>query len=236
MNMPIASTFVEVAASSLIDLVEIPASGSANRSAFSLATLPTTSRLTAYDHAVLSPDAQLMLRIAEGHQQAYETFVRTYSARMHAVARRLLRCDNEADDAVQDALICIYRKAGSFKSHSNLWTWIHRVTINASLMRLRSARETTPLEAIEQTATNTSDAEPHGSVLERLERDELRAHVRACIDELPQSYREIILLRDIEEHDTEATAQLLGISPANVKTRLHRARQALREVMMESRR
>lgn len=233
MNMPVVSSFVEVALPADSALIA-PHAEARTLSAFTAATLPISSRLTTYEPGSSTRDngSSLLEQIASGSSVAFEKFVETYRSRMHAVARRMLRCDNEADDAVQDALICIYRKASTFKAQSNLWTWIHRVVVNASLMRIRSTREMSPLDTIEQTAVNTSDASPHGSMLEEMERDELKEKVRECIAQLQPAYRDIIQLRDLDELDTESTAMRLGISPANVKTRLHRARTALRAILV----
>jgi RNA polymerase sigma-70 factor (ECF subfamily) len=153
-------------------------------------------------------------------------------------ARRFLRSEEDARDAVQDTFVSVSRSIGSFAENARLSTWIHRILINACLMRLRSQRRH-PEEDIEQflprfledghqVESSASWNEPADKVLERAE---IRELVRSSIDRLPESYRVVLTLRDLEELSTEETAQLLEISPNAVKVRLHRARQALRTLI-----
>ncbi|RIK77111.1 MAG: RNA polymerase subunit sigma-24 [Planctomycetota bacterium] len=177
-------------------------------------------------------------RLQSGDGAAFETLVREHGPRMLAVVRRFLGNDEDAQDALQDALVSVYRGIHRFEGHSQLATWLHRVASNAALMRLRSRRRTdeTPIDDLlptfiddgHQTRATVAWSRPVEQLLERQETAEL---VRRAIDQLPESYRAILLLRDIEERDTEETAQLLGINAGAVKTRLHRARQALRTLL-----
>jgi RNA polymerase sigma-70 factor (ECF subfamily) len=145
------------------------------------------------------------------------------------VARRFLRCEAEAADAVQDAFLAAFRAMQSYNGTAQLGTWLHRILINICLTRLRKKQRhtTVPLDDLLPTAEESWGDRPES----RLTRGELRDQVRACIDRLPTPYRTIILLRDIEELDTELTAARLGTNQAVVKTRLHRARQALRSML-----
>jgi RNA polymerase sigma-70 factor (ECF subfamily) len=157
---------------------------------------------------------------------------------MLAVARRLLRVDEDARDAVQDAFLLAFKSFAQFREGSRLYTWLHRIVINAALMKLRK-RMPTPaadLDALlprfhdDGHAVNPSpDWRLPADAL--AQRRELRLLVRRCIDELPEDYRSVLMLRDIEELNTEETAQLLGMTTGAVKTRLHRARQALRTLL-----
>jgi RNA polymerase sigma-70 factor (ECF subfamily) len=157
---------------------------------------------------------------------------------MLAVARRLLRTEEDSADAVQDAFLCAFRSLDGFEGNSALGTWLHRIVVNVCLMRLR-ARSRSREVRIDDLLPTFDETGHHGrpvrawedQALARLSQAETRAHVRASIDRLPNSYREVLLLRDIEELDTEQTAQQLGINPGAVKTRLHRARQALRTLL-----
>jgi len=157
---------------------------------------------------------------------------------MLAVARRMLRNDEEARDAVQEAFLLAFRGLPRFAGQSRLGTWLHRITVNAALMKLRS-RRAHPEESIEPLlpsfledghATRSYRDWPE-SAQQLLERSEVRTLVRSSIDRLPPTYRTALLLRDIEELDTGEVAELLGISANAVKIRLHRARQALRELL-----
>jgi RNA polymerase sigma-70 factor, ECF subfamily len=181
----------------------------------------------------------LIRRLRAGDGQAYEELVRAYGGRMLTVARRFLPCPDDAADAVQNAFLSAFQALGSFAGGSTLGTWLHRVTINACLMLLRSRRRRhDPLvsTAAGEDLLPRFDARGHHArpvskwydAYTTAVESETRQQVRACIDRLPDAYRTILLLRDIEQHDTEETARLLDTTTANVKTRLHRARQMLR--------
>jgi RNA polymerase sigma-70 factor (ECF subfamily) len=180
-------------------------------------------------------EATLLARLRAGDDDAFEECVRTYCGPMLLVARRILRNEEDARDAVQDAFLSAFKEVGRFEGRSRLGTWLHRIAVNAALGRLRS-RQRRPERSIEDLLPHFGDDEHQldppapwkaasDSILQRQESREL---VQRCIGELPEIYRTVLLLRDIEELDTEETARLLGASPGVVKTRLHRARQALR--------
>lgn len=184
-----------------------------------------------------SADGDLVARLKDGDDSAFEELVRGHGGRMLAVARRFLP-EEDARDAVQDAFLSVTRSIDKFEGNARLSTWLHRIVVNASLMKIRT-RTRRPEESIEdllprfladghmeQPATPWRESAQHA-----LERDETRRLVRAKIDELPETYRAVLLLRDVEERDTRETADLLGITAANVKVRLHRARQSLRTLL-----
>lgn len=180
----------------------------------------------------------LLEQLRRGEEQAYEMLVRANAGRMLATARRLLRDEEDARDAVQEAFLAAFRALPGFAGQSRLSTWLHRITVNAALMKLRSQRrrpelrledlapepDETPRIALEQEPVF---AAPDASVRVR----ERQLAVRAGLARLPADYRTAIELRDLEERDTEETARLLGTTPGAVKTRLHRARQALRALL-----
>jgi RNA polymerase sigma-70 factor (ECF subfamily) len=183
-------------------------------------------------------DVQLIARILAGDERACETLVRRNAGRMLAVARRFLRLEEDRADAVQDAFISAFRSLKSFEGHSSLVTWLHRIVVNACLMKLRSEsrRRAVPMDDLLPTFGEKGNfGRPiqarTGQPEELLVRDETRSQVRDCIDRLPDTHRTILLLRDIEERSTGETAVVLGIAPGAVKTRLHRAREALRVLL-----
>ncbi len=189
--------------------------------------------------AIPAPDAQLLLeRLRAGEESAYEDLVRSYGGRMLAVARRFLPVEEDARDAVQDAFLSAFRSIDRFEGQALLSTWLHRIVVNASLMKLRTRRRR-PEQSIEELLPGYLEdghlerpASPwRTDGLDGAERSELRALVLDSIHSLPDGHRNVLLLRDIEDLDTEEAAELLGISPGAVKTRLHRARQALRELL-----
>jgi len=158
--------------------------------------------------------------------------------RLLAVARRLLRNDEDAKDAVQEAFISAFRSLHSFEGNCLLSTWLHRVAVNAALMKLRSRRRK-PEESIEALLPAFLEDGHHAShppewrdsAEALLARREDRDFIRGCIDELPEMYRTVPILRDIQELDAEEAARILGVSRNLVKVRLHRARQALRGLL-----
>ncbi|MBI1915353.1 MAG: sigma-70 family RNA polymerase sigma factor [Planctomycetes bacterium] len=187
----------------------------------------------------LEAEAELVDRIRAGDESACATLVRRHGGAMMACARRILHCEAESADAVQDALVSAFRSIGSFAGNARLGTWLHRIVVNACLVRLRARRRRRAVPLDDLLPTFDESGRPASRLagdgarqpLARLEREEVRAQVRACIDRLPDPHRTVLLLRDIEEFDTDQTAELLGTSRGAVKVRLHRARQALRSLL-----
>jgi RNA polymerase sigma-70 factor, ECF subfamily len=183
-------------------------------------------------------EQKLLERLRAREEQAYEELVRTYGGRLLAVARRFLPVEEDARDAVQDAFLSAFRSIDRFEGNAQLSTWLHRIVVNASLMKLRTRRRK-PEQSIEELLPGYLEdghlerpASPWRSEgLDPAEQEELRDLVLRSIHALPEGHRNVLLLRDIESLDTEEAAQLLEISPGAVKTRLHRARQALRELL-----
>ena len=173
-----------------------------------------------------------------GDEAAYARLVHELGGRMMAVARRFMRSDDEAEDVVQEAFVQAYKNIGRFEGGSKLSTWLHRITVNAALMRLRKAsrRKERAIEDLLPSYEDDGHRQDVGPAWEErgedvAVREETRARVREAIDKLPDSYRTVLLLRDIEQLDTATTAEQLGLSVNATKTRLHRARQALRELL-----
>jgi RNA polymerase sigma-70 factor (ECF subfamily) len=180
-------------------------------------------------------EAALVARLQSGDPGAFETLVRTHMAALLRVARRFMSSEEDARDAVQDAFVAAFRAIDRFAANARLSTWLHRIVVNACLMRLRTQRRH-PEEDLEESLPRFREdghqvepSQPWGETAETiLERTELRGVVRSAIDTLPGTYRDVLLLRDIEELSTEEAAEALGVTPNAVKVRLHRARQALR--------
>jgi RNA polymerase sigma-70 factor, ECF subfamily len=185
-------------------------------------------------------EAEFVRLLRAGDSEASEDVVRMYGGRMLAVARRMLRSEEDAADVVQDAFLAAFRSIHRFQGDSQLYTWLHRIVVNAALMKLRSRRRViVSLDALlpefDADGNHVLPVTPwQEQAATQLERTETRSAVRACIDRLPDDYRAILVLRDIEELDTDETAAVLGLSRSNVKTRLHRARMALRTLLEQS--
>lgn len=176
----------------------------------------------------------LIDRLRNGDEQAYRWFLQAHAGRMLATARRLLRNDEDARDAVQEAFLSAFQAIDRFREASSLGTWLHRVVTNAALMRLRrsAVRSETPLDRLvpgfDDTGHRVDPVDAWTPSAETLMlQEETRRTVRSMIDRLPESYRTVLLLRDIEELSVSETAAMLGITGNAVKVRLHRARQAL---------
>lgn len=179
-------------------------------------------------------EAALVAALKSGQEWAFETVVRVYGGRLLAVARRYVRCEEDASDVLQSAYLSAFRALGQFEGSAQLSTWLHRIVVNTALMKIRTRRRK-PEESIEDLLPSFredghhleqfSDWSASADVL--LEQNETRRTVRRCIDQLPDAYRTVLLLRDIEERSTREVAEMLGVTSTAVKVRLHRARQAL---------
>ncbi|HYF15750.1 MAG TPA: sigma-70 family RNA polymerase sigma factor [Phycisphaerales bacterium] len=202
---------------------------------------PTPAVVPAMDGAARadSPesDAALVAGLKSGDPRAYERLVREVGPRLLATAQRMLGNEDDARDALQDTFLSAVRNISRFDEKSRLSTWMHRIAINASLMKLRTRRRKPAASLDELTERARSDGrgelgisswrEPLPSDID----DGTRAAVRELIETLPDEYRTVLLLRDVEDLDTREAATVLQISESAVKTRLHRARQALRELL-----
>lgn len=175
-----------------------------------------------------------------GDSAALEAVVREFGGRMLAVARRFLPDENDAMDAVQDGFLSACKSINRFEGGSRLETWLHRIVVNAALMKLRSRRRSKERQ-IDDLLPSKDSHTPYGEVqpwrstetggLDELRAAEMRRVVHEKIEELPEAYRTVIVLRDIEGLDTAETALLLGDTENAIKTRLHRARLALRTLL-----
>ena len=186
--------------------------------------------------ALPAEDAALIAELRAGDGAAYERWVRASAPRVLSVVRRLLRNEQDAQEVAQDTFLSAFRAIASFDGSARLSTWLHRIAVNAALMRLRTKRRH-PEDPIEELlprfqADGHHEHAPSAWAVpgERaVASAEVRKAVRGAIDELPDIYRDVLLLRDIEELTTEEAATALGITVAALKTRLHRARLMLRE-------
>lgn len=180
----------------------------------------------------------LLTRLRAGDEEAFETLVSEHGARLWSLCKRFFADDSDANDALQDTFLSAFRGLPNFDGKSRLGTWLHRIAVNASLMKLRS-RQRHPERPITDFLTSYKDdghrTEPvapwFGSASSLLQQKDTQRLVREAIDELPETYRTVLLLRDIEEMDTQTVAELLDVSENVIKTRLHRARQALRTLL-----
>src|SRR5262245_50231200 len=198
-----------------------------------MTTAPSTC--AAFPIAATINDDSLVARLQRGDQSAFESLVRTHGGRLLSVARRFLGSNEDAEDAVQETFIKAFKSIHTFEERAQLHTWLHRIVVNTSLMKLRERRRK-PQESIDDLLP-TFVADGHQTTESRewsdalVERKETAAIVRQAIASLPEQHRTVLILRDIEERDTAETAAILGTTTTVVKVRLHRARQALRTLL-----
>jgi RNA polymerase sigma-70 factor (ECF subfamily) len=181
-------------------------------------------------------DETLAARAAAGDGSAFETLVRRYQARVFRLACRLTS-QTDAPDVLQETFLLVYRHLPSFRGDARFATWLYRIASNAALMnrRARGRRPAEPLDAFlpRFDANGRHDATPEelqvaASAEELLDRRLLAAKAREVLDRLPDGYRDAFVRRDLEELSTAEVAETLGIEPAAVRQRVHRARLMLR--------
>lgn len=183
-------------------------------------------------------DDALLAELRQGQEAAFERLVRSHGGPLLATARRIVGHEEDAREAVQDAFLSAFKALGDFNGESRLSTWLHRIVVNAALQKLRR-RQRKPERLIDDLLPRFGDDghalepadtwnEPSEAIVQR---QETRALVRQAIEQLPEQYRTILVLRDLEGLDTEEAAQALDVTIPVVKTRLHRARQALRTLL-----
>jgi RNA polymerase sigma-70 factor (ECF subfamily) len=150
--------------------------------------------------------------------------------RLVAVARQVLRDEEEARDAVQDACVAALRSGDAFGHRAQPSTWLYRIVVNAALMRHRRRRRRGEESLDDQLAT-AEPREPVPAAEDVVGNGQLRAMLRRAVASLPEQHRRVLELRDLQELDTGETAEALGLTPNAAKIRLHRARRALRATL-----
>lgn len=179
------------------------------------------------------PDADLVKRAQAGETRAFDELVRRYQDKVFRLTFKILRHDDDAAEATQDAFLSAYRGLKNFKAESTFSTWMYRIGTNAALMKYRRRRD--GHVSYEQSQSSNEDAEPlaiadwSAQPLDELLDGETREILAKEVEKLPANEREVFLLRDIMEQSNEQVAKELGLSVAAVKSRLHRARVHLRD-------
>jgi RNA polymerase sigma-70 factor (ECF subfamily) len=179
------------------------------------------------------PDEQVVARVLSGEVELFEILMRRHNQRLYRVARAILFNDAEAEDVMQDAYVRAWSHLEQFAGRSSFATWLTRIAVHEALARARRGRRLVPIEDIsprtEGTMTPLSPAEA-GPEQRALQRD-LRNALEVAMGALSESFRSVLMLREVEGLSTAETAECLGITESLVKTRLHRARAALRREM-----
>jgi RNA polymerase sigma-70 factor (ECF subfamily) len=187
----------------------------------------------------LATDEELVARARAKDFAAFEQLLDRYEDKIFRLAYRFVRNETEAKEILQDTFLSIWRKLDTFKGDAQFSSWLYRVAANAALMRLRAQKrhpevstEELPIDFLDNYGHLPAGGENWAKRPDdELQSEELRRHIQAAVDELPEIYRTVFLIRDVEGLSTEETADVLQISIPTVKTRLHRARLALRETI-----
>ncbi len=180
------------------------------------------------------PDETLIARIRAGDKGAYEIILRRYNRRLFRVTRSILRDDDDAQDAMQEAYVRALTNLGDYRAPGNFGAWLTRIAINEALMKKRRDKRFAPRDVAQLHDEDDAMAqEPApGSDTEALASNgELRHLIEAAVDKLPEGFRTVFVLRAIEQLSIEETAICLGIPAATVKTRFHRARGLMQQAL-----
>jgi len=179
-------------------------------------------------------EAALIAAILAGDREKFHLLILPYEGQIFRTAFALVKNAEEAEDVVQDAVLKAYRKLASFRGDAKFSTWLIAITLNEARGRLRRENRAI-VDSLDEQREDNADFTPAALTdwrevpLAALERQEIRKLVQQAVAELPDTYREIVTLRDVEEYSVNDTAELLGISVALVKVRLHRARLLLQK-------
>jgi RNA polymerase sigma-70 factor, ECF subfamily len=180
-------------------------------------------------------EAELISRILAGEKELFHELIRPYERMVYLTMFSILKNETDAEDGAQEAIISSFRHLASFRGDAKFSTWLTTIAINEGRKRLRKAKGAAEDSIEEQVEAHDGDFTPAPLTdwreipLEALERKELREALRAAVAELPDIYRQVFTLRDIEELNIEETSQALGINTGVVKVRLHRARLMLQK-------
>jgi RNA polymerase sigma-70 factor (ECF subfamily) len=195
--------------------------------------------------STLTPDQELLARLQAGDERALADLADAYSSKIYQLAFRYLRNKEDAEEITQDVLFKVYRKVDTFRGDAQLSSWIYRITFNAAMSRLRTARyQRTQAEdrraaaAADEDGSNlparTPDVADWSDMAdERVLRSQLRKRVFSAILALPAIYRAPVMLRDIQGMSTEEASAMLRVKDQTLKSRLHRGRLILRKQLAD---
>lgn len=200
--------------------------------------MSTDKKSLAPDYAALD-DAELVALVQRGDRSAFRHIMRHCNQRLYRVVRGVVDDDAEAEDVVQEAYVHAYEKMDGFRGESSVITWLTRIALNEAYGRLRRRRNTVDVEqmdALQQTGRVVPFPGRFGSQDPAVEaaRDQIRRVLEHAVDELPEAFRIVFVLREIEGCTVEETAEALGLRGETVKTRLHRARRLLRSALHDN--
>jgi len=175
----------------------------------------------------------LVLKAKAGDKEAFGQLVNLYSERIYNLGLRILKNSDDAADVLQETFVAAYNKIHIFDGRSNFFTWLYRIATNFALMKLRKDKRTVLTDSdMEKNFDNPNKMTIHewqDLPLKDMLSDEFRKHLDEAVNELPEIYRSVFVLRDLENLSIKETSHILNITESNVKIRLKRARIFLRE-------
>ena len=184
-------------------------------------------------------DAELVRLALQRDGDAFRAIMQRHNRRLYRVARSVMHNDSEAEDVVQEAYVLAFTNLANFRAESSLATWLTRITLNEAMGRLRRRRPTVDLSTLDLPTGDGAQVIPFPTMIssEDPERNaaqrEIRGLIERAVDELPEIFRVVFVMRDVEDMSIEETAAFLSLRPETVKTRLHRARKLLRQALDE---
>jgi RNA polymerase sigma-70 factor (ECF subfamily) len=187
------------------------------------------------DYAAL-PEAELVAYVKAGHRDAFAALMRRGNQRLFRVARSIVRDESEAEDVLQEAYVTAFAKIAEFRGEASIFTWLTRIVINEARGRLRKRRKTVQLSELDAGRAEAGrvlvfPTACSGDPERNAARAEARRLLERAVDELPEPFRLVFVMRDVEGASIAETSEALGVRRETVKTRLHRARRLLRQAL-----
>lgn len=179
-----------------------------------------------------TPDEEIVRRVREGETALFEVLMRRHNPRVYRAVRGILRDEDEVEEAMQQAYIAAYTHLSQFNGDARFSTWLLKIAINEALGFLRRKARLALMDAPPESEDTLESQRAAPSPEERAGNRELVTLLESAIDSLPETYRVVVMLREVEGLSTREAAESLGLTEENVKVRLHRAKEMLREELI----
>lgn len=183
-------------------------------------------------------DKELVAAFRKGSEEAYEELISRYTHKAFGLALRLTRTKEDAEEVLQDVFVNVYTKIHNFEEKSSFSSWLYRITVNSSFMKLRKRRQSHRITSIEDLCPaerdlvrNASDASVEG-IDESSANKQILQTISEAIAKLPDDYRPVFVLRDVDGLTTRQVSKMLNLTAPAVKSRLHRSRMILRKRLL----
>ncbi len=180
-------------------------------------------------------DLQLIDKVLDGEKDIYEVIIRRYNERLFKIARSIIKDEDEAEDVMQEAYVRAYEHLDQFKGKAKFSTWLTKILINEAFQRKRKSKRFSDLPSMEGLELQDQDTPRKVEIKEqKIIKKNVKELLETSIDSLPEKYRTVFVMREIENLSVSETAQCLSITKENVKVRLHRAKKHLRTLIQNS--